>query len=134
MRSKSARQIRSAADKIKYHIAGRCGLRHFTLRGASAGTIRSLQSDQPCRRHDGGVILHLDKTHIDQRAQIVIRDRYQLKPIAKDVAKGPAKADGPFEIKICKRFFRHGVEMNGPPIGSLDVAPVRQTVHDIDFG
>ena len=79
----------------------------FILRGHLLGTVRpfSLQRGQPCRRHDGGIVPHLDETHIDQRAQIVIRDRCQFKPIAKDVAKGPAKANGPFEIKILQEAF-----------------------------
>jgi len=110
---------------LALHPAG-----HISRHNSSA----SLQRGQPRRRHDGGVIPHLDETHIDQRAQILIRDRYQFKPIAKDVAKGPAKADGPFEIKICKRFFRHGVKMNGPPIGSAEGGPARQAIHDVDFG
>lgn len=58
-----------------------------------------LQRGQPRLRHDRGVIPHLDETQIDQRSQILIPDRRQFKPIAKDIAKGPAKGNGPFEIK-----------------------------------
>jgi hypothetical protein len=80
----------------------------------------SLQRRQPRLRHDGGIIPHLDETQLNQRSQIVIRHRRQFKPIAKDVAKGPAKANGPFEIKICKRSFHPGVEMNDLSIGSAE--------------
>ena len=47
----------------------------------------SLQRGQPRLSHDRGVIPYLDETQIDQRSQIIIPDRRQFEPIAKDVAR-----------------------------------------------
>ncbi len=99
-----------------------------------AQSFGSLQCRQPRLGHDGSVILHLDEAQLDQRSQIVVPHWRQLEPISKDVAKGPAKANGLFEIKICKRSFHPDVEMHGPSIGSAEDEPVRQTADDVDPG
>jgi hypothetical protein len=80
-----------------------------------------------------GIILHLDET-LDLSAQIVIRDRRLFEPIAKDVTKGPAKANGCFEIKNLQEAFPSWCEMNDPPVGSAESGPVRQAVLDVDLG
>lgn len=87
--------------------------------GQSPGAIpRSLQRRQPRLRYGGDIIPHLDQAQLNQRSQILVPHRHQSQPISMNVAKGPAKADGPFEVKICKRSFHPGGEMNDPPIGS----------------
>ncbi len=132
MPSRSARQIRSA-DKVPN--PEQCGLHYFILRGALRhNSFGSLQRRQPRLGNDGGVILHLDEAQLDQRSQIVVPHWRQLEPISNDVAKGPAKPNGLFEIKICKRSFHPDVEMNNPPIGSAEDEPVRQTADDVDPG
>ena len=96
-------------------------------------TSGSLQRRQPRLRHDRGVIPHLDETQFNQRSQIVVPHWHQSEPICKDVAKGPAKANGPFEIKICKRSFHPAGEMNDPPIGSVEGGSVWQAADAVDL-
>jgi hypothetical protein len=84
------------------------------------GVGASLQRGQSRRCYHRGIIPHLDETQIYQRPKIVVLDRRQFKPVTKDVAKGPAEGDGIFEVKVCKRSFRHGLGIDDLPIGSAE--------------
>lgn len=83
--------------------------------------LGSLQRSQSRLCHDRSFVPYLNQSQLDQCAEVIVLNRRQLEPIAKDVSKGPAKGNGCFEVEVCKWSFHHDVEkMNDPRICSTE--------------